>query len=102
MVRRSVNILVAVAVLVSAVTFAPPAQAMVYWRFVNYYDANMNYVGSATRDCSGQWTYSGQQSGRWKEENDVSCWGPPIEHAYYYEYCNGNWVPVSELFESNC
>ncbi len=97
MTRKLLHTLVAVVVLLGAISFAPTAQATQFWRFINYYegcDGNLTLVGTATRNCSGTWTYSGQQTGDWKEVNDVSCSGPPVEYAYFYENCNGNWVLV--------
>jgi hypothetical protein len=98
MTRKAIHILVVVALLFGAATFAPTAQATQFWRFITYYDgcgANMTVVGTATRDCSGNWTYSGQQSGHWKDVNDVSCTGGPLEYEYVYEYCGGSWVQIS-------
>lgn len=105
MTRKVIHTVFAIVVLLGATTFAPPAQAVQFWRFINYYDGcdgNLTLVGTATRNCSGTWSYSGTQSGHWREINDVSCSGPPVEYTYNYEYCNGNWVLVDELGGCTC
>ena len=98
MTRKSIHILIAATLIFGATTFSPTVQATQFWRFVTYLDgcgANTYIVGTATRDCSGHWTYSGQQSGHWMDVNDVSCTGAPVEYEYFYEYCGGTWVPVA-------
>lgn len=105
MTRKLIHVLVALTVLLGATTFAPTANALSWWRFINYYEGcygSLVLVGTATRNCSGVWSYWGQQSGDWKDVNDVSCTGSPIEYGYFYEYCNGNWVPVDEIEGCPC
>lgn len=105
MTKKLIHALIAAVVLFGSLTFAPTAHATTYWRFITYYEgcgANTYVVGTATRDCSGTWSYSGQQSGHWKDVVDVSCTGGPEEHEWWYEYCGGNWVAVDWIGECSC
>ena len=50
-------------------------------------------AGWQHRSCWGT-SSSGQLSGRWKEVEINDCEGGNTQYEFY-EYCNGNWMPVS-------
>ena len=105
MFRRSLYALIALTVLLGATTFAPTAiAAPPYYRFVTYYEgcaANAYAVGWATRDCNGHWTYEGQQSGHWKEVEDVGCYNSD-DFIDDYQLCNGVYVHADGIGECTC
>lgn len=95
--KKNLFLMLAVATLVTAFAVVPDAAAAPpYTREVYYYVNCGGYsevVGTAYRDCTGHWTYDGQQSGDWKEVIDIECYGNEF-FIDYYEYCNGQWVHV--------
>jgi hypothetical protein len=96
--RKSTLLALVAVALLAALTVVPNAAASPpYSRSVYYYEGcgeSAVLVGTAYRDCGGHWTYDGQQSGDWKEVEDVECYGNEYFDDYY-EWCNGQWVHVS-------
>ena len=105
MARRSLHALVALIVLLGATTFAPAAHASPgYIRLVTYYEgcgSSAYAVGWATRDCNGNWTYTGTQAGHWKEVEDVGC-ETSDDIINYYQLCNGVWHHEDAIAECTC
>jgi len=80
--------------------YAYPAETEItYWTGC---DATFAYVGEADQDCSGNWTYYGTQGGDWKREIKWNCTNEHLISIFYYHYCGGSWVVVSQAEFGAC
>jgi hypothetical protein len=81
----------------TAVLFVFAMPAFAREELTVYYDGcgvSSYWVGEKLRSCAGGTTYTGQQSGHWKEVSWYDCSSGELVY-FYYEYCGGQWVPVS-------
>ena len=90
-------------VLFSTTTFyAPPAQAVSSSILTDYYDSDLNPVGWHYRSCSGSLSSEGTLAGEWKEVITEGCSYPWDYSIQAYHFCNGQWVPVSQVGDPCC
>jgi hypothetical protein len=99
--RRLIFAISMVAVLALSSSFTPSAMALPPMTVTDYYDSGMNNIGTAVRDCAGQYQSWGTLCGEWKEVEWINCL---TGERFYtdYQYCSGAWVQVGTLGDSVC
>lgn len=98
--RSSLALIAAVVLLVSA-SYAPQAHAIGFSTLIDYYDSNLNNVGTSFRSCSGSLQTWGTLAGEWKEVTYHDCLTDEITY-YDYHYCSGTWVLVGYIGDPSC
>ena len=94
--------LVAAVVLFASTSYAPPAYATrEFEEYRDYYDSNLNRVGSMYWGCSGIQHPTGTQAGEWKYEEFRDCHTDEITTEVDH-YCSGSWVVVGYLGDTSC
>ena len=92
----------AVVLFTGSAIYVPPAQAVGYDNWYIYYDASFAEIGWWNRNCSGQISSSGSQTGAWKEWTLNECFPPGGSSSTYFQYCSGEWVEVPYLGANAC
>ncbi len=87
MVKRLDRPFLALLVLLSATTFAPPAQALPNEIYTEYYDCNVAFIGWRLIECDATGSSGGAQSGAYKRVERIRCDGSGSTVAWYA--CSG-------------
>lgn len=77
------RILLALLVLLSATTFAPPAHALPNEIYTEYYDCNVAFVGWHLIECDATGSSGGLQSGAYKRVERIRCDGSGSNVRWY-------------------
>jgi len=75
MVKRLPRVFLALLVLLSATTYAPPAQALPNEIYTEYYDCNVAFIGWHLIECDATGSSGGAQSGSYKRVERIRCDG---------------------------
>ena len=93
--NRTVRFATLAVFVLAMLCMTPTTQALPRdWWMETYYDCAMNVVGYHYFDCYGHHTYSGSQTGVYKEYYQEECAGNPVEYSWWYNN-NGTWVPYT-------
>jgi hypothetical protein len=94
MVKRLARALFVLVVLLSATTFAPPAQALPNEIYTEYYDCNVVFIGWRLIECDATTTSGGVQAGAYKRVERIRCDGSG-SNVIWYDCSTGTCVQMS-------
>jgi len=94
MVKRPVRVFLALLVLLSATTFAPPAQALPNEIYTEYFDCNVQFVGWRLIECDASSISGGAQAGAYKSVERIRCDGSGST-IIWYDCSSGGCVRMS-------
>jgi len=100
--RIAVSVLASVLIF-AATSYAPPAHASgQVTTLIDYYDHNLNNVGSSYKGCNLPLQTWGTLAGEWKEVRIRDCDALEDETITDYHYCSGTWVEVGYIGDPSC
>lgn len=94
MTTRLTRVVLALLVLLSTTTVAPPAQALPNEIYTEYFDCNVAFIGWRLIECDATSSSGGAQSGAYKSVERIRCDGSGSTISWY-ACSSGTCTPIS-------